>query len=194
MFFYIFIRSVIVRSIILLMLFVLNPAVTTSASSDTKPQQQNIDAIYTLGPGDKLKINVYREPDLSGEFQLDGSGSISFPLVGEITAGGLSMRKLEKLLTDKLKDGYLNDPRITIEILNYRPFYIMGEVVKPGPYEYVNGITLYNAIAMAGGYTHRARQNKAHITRSNPETIIEDADHSTLLFPGDIVNIRERFF
>lgn len=194
MFFYIFIRSVIVRSIILLMLFVLNPAVTMSASSDTKPQQQNIDAIYTLGPGDKLKINVYREPDLSGEFQLDGSGSISFPLVGEITAGGLSMRKLEKLLTDKLKDGYLNDPRITIEILNYRPFYIMGEVVKPGPYEYVNGITLYNAIAMAGGYTHRARQNKAHITRSNPETIIEDADHSTLLFPGDIVNIRERFF
>ena len=70
----------------------------------------------------------------------------------------------------------------------------MGEVVKPGPYEYVNGITLYNAIAMAGGYTHRARQNKAHITRSNPETIIEDADHATVLFPGDIVNIRERFF
>lgn len=194
MLYHISISAVIVRIFMLLMLFVLSPAVTMSSSSDTKPQQQNIDAIYTLGPGDKLKINVYREPDLSGEFQLDGSGSISFPLVGEITAGGLSMRKLEKLLTDKLKDGYLNDPRITIEILNYRPFYIMGEVVKPGPYEYVNGITLYNAIAMAGGYTHRARQNKAHITRSNPETIIEDADHSTLLFPGDIVNIRERFF
>lgn len=194
MFFQTFIRAAIVRIFTTLILFSLSPAVSMIASAETNQQQQNIDAIYTLGPGDKLKINVYREPDLCGEFQLDGSGSISFPLVGQITVGGLSMRKLEKLLTDKLKDGYLNDPRITIEILNYRPFYIMGEVVKPGPYEYVNGITLYNAIAMAGGYTHRARQNKAHITRSNPETIIEDADHSTILFPGDIVNIRERFF
>jgi protein involved in polysaccharide export with SLBB domain len=78
--------------------------------------------------------------------------------------------------------------------LNYRPFYILGEVRSPGQYEYVSGINLHNAVAMAGGYTHRARRNRAEITRTHPDTVIENAEHSTVILPGDIINIRERFF
>lgn len=149
---------------------------------------------YRLGNGDRLRINVFNEDDLSGEFQIDGSGNISFPLIGEVKSSGLTLRELEELLVQKLKDGYLVNPRVTIEVLNYRPFYILGEVNNPGKYEYVSGINLLNAVAMAGGYTPRARQNSAKITREKPETVIKDADHSTLIMPGDIIYIDERFF
>jgi protein involved in polysaccharide export with SLBB domain len=163
------------------------------AQEEREPQEV-LETLYTLGSGDRLKITVFGEDDLSGEFQLDGSGHISFPLIGEVQARGLTMRQLEHKLVEKLLEGYLVDPRISLEVLNYRPFYILGEVRKPGMYEYVSGINLHNAVAMAGGYTHRARRNRAEITRSNPEAVIRDADHSTVILPGDIINIRERFF
>jgi len=104
------------------------------------------------------------------------------------------MRELEESLVNKLLDGYLIDPRISLEVLNYRPFYILGEVKNPGKYEYVSGINLQNAVAMAGGYTHRAKRNKAEIRRYNPEKVIENADHCTVILPGDTITIRERFF
>jgi polysaccharide biosynthesis/export protein VpsN len=171
----------------------LGPSWNASAQDDLEPQEV-LETIYTLGSGDRLRVTVFGEDDLSGEFQVDGSGYISFPLIGEVTAKGLTMRELEHSLVTKLLDGYLVDPRISMEVLNYRPFYILGEVKNPGKYEYVSGINLHNAVAMAGGYTHRARRNKAEITRSNPEKTIENADHSTVILPGDIINIRERFF
>lgn len=155
---------------------------------------QTFETLYTLGSGDRLKVTVYGEADLSGEFQVDGNGGVSFPLIGQVLVKGLSMQQLEQRLVEKLKDGYLTNPRVSLEVLNYRPFYILGEVSKPGKYEYVSGITLYNAIAMAGGYTYRARQNKAQITRGNPEKVIEGSDHATIILPGDIINIQERFF
>ena len=164
-----------------------------AAQEDRQPQEV-LETLYTLGSGDRLKIIVFGEEDLSGEFQVDGSGHISFPLIGEVTARGHTLRELERNLVEKLSDGYLVDPKISLEVLNYRPFYILGEVKKPGMYEYVSGINLHNAVAMAGGYTHRARRNKAEITRSNPEEVIKDAEHSTVILPGDIINIRERFF
>ena len=156
--------------------------------------QEALETLYTLGSGDRLKITVFGEDDLSGEFQVDGSGRISFPLIGEVRARGLTLRQLESRLSEKLKDGYLVNPRISLEVLNYRPFYILGEVSSPGKYEYIAGINLYNAIAMAGGYTHRARKNRAEITRINPDEVIEDADHSTVVLPGDVIYIRERLF
>lgn len=164
------------------------------ATQEPAANDQAFEALYTLGSGDRLKVTVFGEADLSGEFQVDGSGNISFPLIGQVAAKGLSIRQMEQRFADKLKSGYLVDPRITVEVLNYRPFYILGEVNKPGKYEYVNGITLYNAVAMAGGYTYRARQNKAQVTRGNPETVIDEADHAMIILPGDIINIRERFF
>lgn len=167
---------------------------STCLAKEPEQAQATFATMYTLGSGDRIKVVVYGEPDLSTEFQLDGSGGISFPLIGQVTAKGLTIQQMEQRLIDKLKEGYLINPRITIEVLNYRPFYILGEISKPGKYEYVSGITLYNAVAMAGGYSHRARQDSARITRGNPETILEGADHTTIILPGDIINIRERFF
>ena len=156
--------------------------------------EETVETLYTLGSGDRLKITVFGESMLSGEFPVDGSGNISFPLIGEVRARGLSLRELEQRLDEKLRDGYLVNPRISLEVMNYRPFYILGEVRSPGKYEFISGINLYNAVAMAGGYTHRARRDRAEITRANPEKVIENADHSTIILPGDIIYIRERFF
>ena len=180
-------------TVVMLALLLSGPVLQAGAGEASEPQQV-LETVYTLGSGDKLKITVFGEADLSGEFQVDGSGHISFPLIGEVTAKGITIRQLEQRLVAKLQDGFLVSPRISLEVLNYRPFYILGEVKKPGEYEYVSGITLYNAVAMAGGYTYRARQDSAHITRANTEKVIENADHSTLILPGDIINIRERFF
>lgn len=168
------------------------PALTFA--SDTKEPQEILETQYTLGSGDRVKVNVFGEEDLSGEFQVDGSGYISLPLIGEIRVKGESVRTLERRIEERFSDGYLIDPRVSLEVLNYRPFYILGEVNSPGKYEYVSGINLFNAVAMAGGYTHRARRNRAEITRSNPEKVIENAEHSTVILPGDIIYIRERFF
>jgi len=183
----------VIYTVIIPVVFLLGWAWPAAAQEDRQPQEV-LETLYTLGSGDRLKIIVFGEEDLSGEFQVDGSGHISFPLIGEVTARGHTLRELERNLVEKLSDGYLVDPKISLEVLNYRPFYILGEVKKPGMYEYVSGINLHNAVAMAGGYTHRARRNKAEITRSNPEEVIKDAEHSTVILPGDIINIRERFF
>jgi polysaccharide export outer membrane protein len=183
----------VIYTVIIPVVFLLGWAWPAAAQEDRQPQEV-LETLYTLGSGDRLKIIVFGEEDLSGEFQVDGSGHISFPLIGEVTARGHTLRELERNLVEKLSDGYLVDPKISLEVLNYRPFYILGEVKKPGMYEYVSGINLHNAVAMAGGYTHRARENKAEITRSNPEEVIKDAEHSTVILPGDIINIRERFF
>ncbi len=181
----------------LLPFFILvNGAVASSASaqSDEPPLAISLESHYTLGSGDRIQITVFGVDLLSGEFPIDGGGNISYPLLGEIKVGGLTLRELENTLLEKLRDGYLVNPSISLEVLNYRPFYILGEVRNPGKYEFVSGISIYNAVAMAGGYTHRARENRARVTRSNPEETLENVDHSTLVMPGDIIHIRERFF
>jgi polysaccharide export outer membrane protein len=186
-------KTFLFKIVLVFSFFILGLPFPGAAENDTKPQQV-LETMYTLGSGDRLKITVFGENDLSGEFQVDGSGNISFPLIGEVQVKGLSLRQLEQRLVESFKDGYLIDPKVSLEVLNYRPFYILGEVNNPGKYEYISGINLYNAVAMAGGYTHRARQNSAEITRSSSEIKIEDADHSTVILPGDIINIRQRFF
>ena len=164
------------------------------SSQEKVPAKKMSEVSYVLGRGDRLRISVFNEDDLSGVFQIDGSGNISFPLIGEVKSSGLTLRELEERLAQRLKDGYLVNPRVTLEVLNYRPFYILGEVNNPGKYEYVSGINLLNAVAMAGGYTPRGKQNNAKITREKPKAVINDADHSTLIMPGDIIYIHERFF
>ena len=107
-----------------------------------------------------MRVTVFRHVDLSGEFQLDGAGAFAMPLVGEIQGGGMDARQLESEIETRLKDGgYLVNPQVGIEVLNYRPFYIIGEVNNPGSYQYVNGMTVINAVALAGGFTYRADQD-----------------------------------
>lgn len=150
---------------------------------------------YRLGSGDQLKVTVFGHKDLSGEFYVDGSGQVSLPLIGNVQVGGLTVREAEDAVVAKLRPDYLKNPRVSIEVLNYRPFYIIGEVRKPGSYPYVNGMTVLNAIALAGGYTYRARENDLFITRANdPERSKQRATHDTKVLPGDVIEVPERFF
>ena len=111
-------------------------------------------------PGDQVRVTVFRHEDLSGEFEVDGEGFFAMPLVGEILSAGLTARQLENEIEIRLKGGgYLVNPQVSIEVLNYRPFYIIGEVNNPGSYQYVNGMTVINAVALAGGFSYRADQD-----------------------------------
>ncbi len=150
---------------------------------------------YRMGSGDNLRVTVFGQEDLSGRFLVDGSGFISLPLIGEVRAGGLTVREIEQAIVAKLKPDYLKNPSVSLAVLNYRPFYIIGEVKKPGSYAYVSGMKVVNAIALAGGYTYRARENRLSLTRANdPERKKQSANHDTTVLPGDIIEVPERFF
>ncbi len=150
---------------------------------------------YTLGPGDRVRVTVFGHEDLSGEFEVDGSGMISPPLVRDIKAQGLTVRQVEKIIADRLSPDYLRNPSVSVEVMNYRPFYIFGEVNSPGSYPYVNGMTVVNAVAMAGGYTYRARQSTARLTRATDTSRTpESVDRDTPVLPGDVIEVTERYF
>lgn len=150
---------------------------------------------YTLGSGDKVRVTVFGHEDLSGEFEVDGSGNISLPLIRNVKAEGLTVRQLEQSITERLSPDYLINPSVSVEVLNYRPFYIYGEVTKPGSYPFVNGMTVVNAVAMAGGFTYRARTGSVRIVRAgDPQRKPVDADKDTPVLPGDIIEVPERYF
>lgn len=152
-------------------------------------------AEYTLGPGDKLRITVHESPDLTGEFLVSGSGVVSMPLIGDVAAGGLTVRQLADAIAAKLTPDYLKNPRVSIEVLNFRPFDILGEVNKPGSYAYRPGMTILNAVAIAGGFTYRANKSTMYIKRGkDPEAQEEEATAETAVLPGDVIRIKERFF
>jgi protein involved in polysaccharide export with SLBB domain len=153
-------------------------------------------ADYRLGAGDKVRINVFGEESLSGEFIIPGDpGTISFPLIGDVRASGLTVGELQIELTSKLKPDYLKDPRISIEVLNYRPFYILGEVAHPGEYPYTNGLTVLNAVATANGFTYRANTHLVYIKRAGTTKEVQlPLGETTVVEPGDTIRIGERFF
>lgn len=150
---------------------------------------------YRLGPGDKVKVVVFGHEDLSGEAEVDGSGTVSLPLIRNIPVQGITVRELEEEIANRLKPEYLLNPKVSVEVLSYRPFYIYGEVNKPGSYPYVNGMTVINAVALAGGYTYRARQSRVNLTRaSDAQKRVTEAGPETTVFPGDVIEVLERYF
>ena len=152
-------------------------------------------ADYTLGSGDELRVIVFDEEDLSGEFVVDGGGAVSLPLIGEVRAEGRTVREFQSAVADALRGDYLNDPRVSVEVLNYRPFYILGEVENSGEYPYTDGLTVMNAVATAGGFTYRANTRRVFIRRAGAAGEIEVPLTSDLLVqPGDTIRIAERFF
>ncbi|MDB2415531.1 polysaccharide export protein, partial [Rickettsiales bacterium] len=136
-----------------------------SSDSVAEDSEATINETYKLGANDKLRITVFGEEDLSGEFEVDGTGIISLPLIGNVKVNNVGLRDLEKTLVKKFEDGYLKNPRVSIEVMNFRPFFILGEVKNPGSYPYVNGMNVLNAVAVAGGFTHRARRDRVVIKR-----------------------------
>ncbi|MBF6622374.1 MAG: polysaccharide export protein [Pseudomonas stutzeri] len=153
-------------------------------------------AQYQLGSGDVIRISVHGEPDLSfEEIRLTDAGTFTFPFIGEVDANGKTPGQVRTLLTETLKDGYLIDPRVSVSVVNYREFYISGEVKLPGGYPYQPGLTLDRAIALAGGLTERASTKRMTIVRgSESGRNAEKATMDTLVRPGDTINIDEGFF
>ncbi len=154
------------------------------------------DSGYRLGAGDKVRVTVFGETDLSGEYEVDGSGVVAFPLVGEVKAAGGTVRDLEAGIAKKLSQGYLKNPTVAVEVLDYRPFFILGEVKRPGSYPYKNGLNVLNAVALAGGYTYRAKSNVWVITRSGANGFEEREiiNGNFVVRPGDTIVVPERFF
>jgi len=150
-------------------------------------------AAYKLGVGDKVHITVFNEPDLTGDFDVNDQGIVSLPLIGQLHIAGMTLSQAQDFITEKYAANYLVNPRVNVQILNYRPFYVIGEVKTPGSYQYVNGMTVLNAIALAGGYTPRGNPNNIVIKHSgaNAETPIGEND---TVQPGDIITVHQRLF
>jgi protein involved in polysaccharide export with SLBB domain len=147
---------------------------------------------YRLGSEDRIRVTIFRQPELSGQFALDGQGSVALPLVGNVQASGLTTRELEDEIERRLQsEHYLVNPQVGVEPLVYRPFYVLGEVNRPGSYEYRSDINVVSAVALAGGYTYRAKTSSASIERGGCSF---PAKVDTVVLPGDIVTIPERYF
>lgn len=157
------------------------------------PSAHGAQVDYHLGAGDRVKVTVFGHEDLSGELEVGSNGTISMPLIGTISVDDRTLQEIEKSIIAKLQPEYLKNPKVAVEVLTYRPFYIIGEVKSPGSYPYVNGMRVVNAVALAGGYTYRARENRLLITRGETGQK-SDADHGTIVLPGDVVEVPERFF
>jgi polysaccharide export outer membrane protein len=151
---------------------------------------------YKLGPGDKVRVNVFGEEQLSGEFIVANNGAVAIPLIGEIPAGGKSPTEFQDAVRDRIAaSGMVLSPRVTADVIAYRPFYILGEVTRPGQYPYSVGMTLTKAVATAGGFTYRANSTVAFVTRegSTHETPTS-LTAASAVGPGDTVRIGERRF
>jgi len=151
---------------------------------------------YRLGPNDRTRITVFGQPNLTGEFTLDGNGTVAYPLIGNINANGMTPRELQQAIAGKLDPEYLRNPSVSVEVLTRRPFYVLGEVQKPGNYPYVTDITALNAVAMAGGYTYRARTTQFYIKRldTSGRMVKVPARPDTIIRPGDTLEVAERYF
>jgi protein involved in polysaccharide export with SLBB domain len=148
-----------------------------------------------LAPGDKLRVIVYGEDKVSGDFQIDNAGYLSLPLAGTIKGAGLTKSEMERDITIALKSQYLRNPKVTVDVVSYRPFYVLGEVKTPGEYPFRSGLNVLSAIAIAGGATYRANNSKVTIQRFGEAEATElPQSTSVLVMPGDVVRVPERFF
>jgi polysaccharide export outer membrane protein len=150
---------------------------------------------YKLGSGDLIKITVFKQEELSGEYTINGAGQIALPLIGDVNTKDLTVKQVEQAIADKLKPDYLLNPRVIVQVLNYRPFYILGEVKEPKSYPYVDGMTYLNAVAIAGGYTYRAKEDHVMVIRMNdPKKNEIRLNMDEKVMPGDVIHVEERFF
>lgn len=150
---------------------------------------------YRIGAGDRLAIRVMGQPDLTGVYTVDPDGNISMPLINTVPVAGLSLREVENVITRRLRGGFLRDPSVSVQPMELRPFYILGEVRQAGRYAYQPGMTVAQAIAMASGFTTRANTGEVLLTRRTAEgTKTWRVPVTTQLYPGDIVYVKERWF
>ena len=164
----------------------------------TEPVQQTTPAIneaYQLGSGDIIKITVYNQQELSGEYTISGTGHVALPLIGDVDTKDLTVKQVEEGIANKLKPDYLLNPRVNVQVINFRPYYIMGEVKAPQSYPYVDGMTYLNAVAIAGGFTYRAKEDHVMvIRRKDPKKTEIRLNMDEKVMPGDVIHVEERYF
>jgi polysaccharide export outer membrane protein len=155
----------------------------------------SIQGPYTLDSGDRLRIVVFGQDGLTNSYAVDASGHIAMPLIGSVSARGASTDELANRVSEKLRDGYIREPHVAVEIEAYRPFFILGEVTAPGQYPYVANMTAETAVAIAGGFGPRAVRQSVILNRSyNGQQMRVAVPLSYPLRPGDTVNVQERWF
>lgn len=161
---------------------------------EQRPASGEFDA-YRLDTGDQLRVTVFGQADLSGDFTVDGTGSISMPLLPPIVARGLTTEEFEAVVAVELGRRLLRNPNVSAQVMQFRPFFILGEVQRAGQYPYVSGMTVQSAVAIAGGYSYRANEDRVRITRNLGDRIVElGVDSKAPVMPGDTILVRERYF
>lgn len=155
------------------------------------------DTEYRLAPGDKIRVIVYGEETLTGDYVISSGGNLTFPLIGTIKATDKTVEQLQDAMIVALNDGYVNNARVSVQAISYRPFYILGEVNRPGEYPVATGLTLQQAVASAGGYSYRANTKRVFVKRANEtaETLIDLRKAvDFIVHAGDTIRITERHF
>ena len=180
-------QHLMIKTVFLFLIFVTNSAFA---------QEGNLSmSQYQLGSGDRVKISVFGQDDLSMEVRLPDVGTINYPFLGEIKLVGLTADEVEKKIYDGLLGDYLVNPSVSVAIVEYRPFFIDGEVKRPGGYPYQPGLSVNKAAALAGGYTERAARDKITIIREKDGRTNEfTVTVGDMIQPGDIITINQRFF
>jgi polysaccharide export outer membrane protein len=151
--------------------------------------------IYVMDSGDMVRVTVFGEPDLSGDFKVDATGRLNLALIGPVMVRNLTADQARQKIHDAYLDGYLRHPDVAVEIVAFRPFFITGEVNQPGSYDYVPGMNVLNAIAVGGGLTYRGDEDDIEILRGQDASrVVIPANLATIVMPGDIVRVAERYF
>ena len=163
-----------------------NTAVVLPEATPAGPAEE-----YRLGTGDNLRINVFAQEQLSREVEVDSTGRITLPLIGDLLVVGRTVNEVEQMIFDALTPDYFKNPVVSIEVTEHRAFYIIGEVAAPGPFPYSGGMRVINAVAMAGGFTYRAVEDEYVIQRDGRAIA---AGKETPVRPGDVIEVEERFF
>jgi polysaccharide export outer membrane protein len=150
---------------------------------------------YRLGSGDRLRIVVFGQEGLTNIYAVDPNGSVTMPLIGSVRARGLTANELAQSIAGRLRQGYIREPHVAVEIELYRPFFILGEVANPGQYPYVANMTIETAVAIAGGYSPRAYKYRIKLTRNIDGEIVRGlVPPAYPVRPGDTINVTERWF
>ncbi len=174
-------------------------ALATSACAPRYAAQElavvDVNVPYRLASGDRLRVIVFGQDNLSNIYAVDGSGRISMPLIGPVEAQGRTTRQLEQAIEGKLRGGFLREPKVSVEVDTYRPFFVLGEVTNSGQFPFVNGMTVQTAVAIAGGFTPRGQRNYAEVTRQIDGQLVTGTVPITYqVQPGDTIVIKERWF
>lgn len=165
------------------------------AGKNLPPAPLVSESVYFLGRGDRIKVAVYGQPALTGEFAVGGDGEVSLPLVGAMSVKNLTIAQFRSALEARLARDFFRNPQVSAEIVNFRPVYILGEVAAPGEFQFEEGMTVYSLVARAGGFTYRADKKRVYIRRSNePSEVGYSLQSGSAVQPGDTVRIGERIF